>query len=82
MSPSRSQGQEFDPLSEPFNLEFENLDRRLSATPPIGRVDAEDEPGSGYDGDQEDVSDGWFIIVCFEQKKSIVGKKKNSLYSN
>ncbi|KAK3709161.1 hypothetical protein RRG08_030841 [Elysia crispata] len=61
MSPSRSQGQEFDPLSEPFNLEFENLDRRLSATPPIGRVDAEDEPGSGYDGDQEDVSDESFL---------------------
>ncbi|RUS76559.1 hypothetical protein EGW08_015691 [Elysia chlorotica] len=61
MSPGRGQGQDYDPLSEPFSGECEGLDRRLSATPPIDHGDAGDEPGSGYDGDQEDVSDESFL---------------------
>ncbi|GFR58805.1 cyclin-F-like [Elysia marginata] len=61
MSPSRVQGEEFDPLAESFSFQFECPDRRLSATPPIDIDRAEEEPGSGYDGDQEDSSDESFL---------------------
>ena len=64
MSPSRAQGQEFDPQAQPPSFQFEGFDRRLSATPSIDISGSDDEHASGYDGDQEDASDGgWFVLT-------------------
>ncbi|GFO18567.1 cyclin-f-like [Plakobranchus ocellatus] len=70
MSPSRGgQSQDFVSIEQSFKFPFENSDRKMSATPPISLSGVHDEPGSGYDADLDDISDGAFLRVVVRESE-------------